>query len=476
MNTPPAHHTATTNCRHDRGHITDSKFYGNRYATMQSRRIFCDTCRNQRWLDIEAALALAEAELGIIPQDIAERIASCARMELIDLDSVREEIERSGHSLVGLLRVFQSVCGDPAGQFIHYGATTQDIQDTGQSLEIRDVLNALTPTLETIIVRLADLAEQHAETLAVGRTHAQPALPMAFGLKLASWIDELLRHCQRIGQARERVLVTQLFGGAGTMAGFGERGQELLERFGARVGLAVPSIGWHVARDRVAEFVSILAMVTGTLGRVADEIRTLSRPEFGEVEEKWMPGKVGSTTMPHKRNPERCEQVVVLARLAAAQAGLALTGMIGDHERDSRALRVEWACVPDAAHYCLAGSTILREIVNGLIVHPNRLAENVEKVTDQVMSERLMLELGTRVGKQDAHEIVYELTQQATEQSVPIRELAAERQEIAENLTATAQEAIFEPASYLGASSNLTMKVVTEARKQISDARWAKQV
>ncbi|HEX4706072.1 MAG TPA: adenylosuccinate lyase family protein [Pseudonocardiaceae bacterium] len=463
---------STTECRHERGHITDSRFYGDRYATPDTRRIFCDMCRNQRWLDIEAALACTQGELGMIPTEIADRIAAAARVELVDLDKVRAEIDRSGHSLVGLLRVFQAACGDEAGQFIHYGATTQDIQDTGQVLETRDILDVLGPILESIIARLTDLAEQHAGTIALGRTHAQPALPMAFGLKLASWIDELLRHHERLTQARERVLVAQLFGGAGTMASFGDQGPALLELFAARIGLGVPTIGWHAARDRVVEFVGLLAMITGTLARIADEVRTLSRPEFGEVEEAWRLGKVGSSTMPHKRNPERCEQVVVMARLAAAQAGLALAGMVGDHERDSRTLRIEWASVPDVAHYCLAGSTILLDIVAGLIVHPDRLATNVEEVTGQVMSERLMLALGEHVGKQRAHEIVYDLTQQAQQDGVAVRHLAAARPDITEHLPAATQAAVFEPATYLGASTELTMRVVTEARKRIDgDAR-----
>jgi adenylosuccinate lyase len=456
----------TTECRHERGHITDSRFYGNRYATEASRRIFCDDCRNQRWLDIEAALALAEAELGMIPPEMADKIAATARLDLIDLEAVRAEIEGSGHSLVGLLRVFESACGE-AGQFIHYGATTQDIQDTGQALEMRDVLDELAPALDRITACLTDLAERHAETVALGRTHAQPALPMGFGVKLASWVDEMVRHGDRLEQMRDRTLVAQLFGGSGTMAAFGGRGPELLERFSARLGLGVPTIGWHVARDRVVEFVSVLAMITGTLARVADEVRILSRPEFGEVEEAWRPGKVGSSTMPHKRNPERCEQVVVMARLAAAQVGTALAGMIGDHERDARALRVEWVCVPDVAHYCLAACEMVTESVSGLTVHTDRLRRNVEAVADRVMSERLMLALGHSVGKQRAHELVYELTQQAQQQHLPVREVIGEHDEV--DLSPAALDEIFDPTEYLGSSATLTMRTVTEAHKHLAN-------
>ncbi|GIH02072.1 adenylosuccinate lyase [Rhizocola hellebori] len=458
-------------CTHSRGHISDSRFYGDRYATPASRRIFCDNCRHQRWLDVESALAQAEAELGLIPQSMADEISASAQLELINLGRVEEEITISGHSLVGLLRVFERACGKAAGQFIHYGATTQDIQDTGQALEMRDVLREVEPALREIVKHLANLAEEHAETMALGRTHAQPALPMGFGLKLASWVDELNRHFDRIEQARERILVAQLFGGAGTMAGFGVRGPELLERFASRLGLKAPTMGWHVARDRVVEFVSLLAMITGSLGRIADEIRILSRPEFGELEEAWKAGKVGSSTMPHKRNPERCEQVVVMARLAAAQVGLALTGMIGDHERDSRALRIEWACVPDVAHYCLSACAMVKESVATLIVHPERLAENVAAVTNQVMSERLMLTLGEGVGKQRAHEIVYDMTQQSIEEGVDIHEIIDHNEEVKDQLDDEELATVFNPLTYLGSSAELTTRTVAEARKRLDEDR-----
>jgi len=456
-----------TECAHSRGHITDSRFYGDRYATPASRRIFCDECRHQRWLDIEAALALSQADLGMIPRHVADRIAASAHLDRIDLDQVQEEINRSGHSLVGLLRVFERACGEEAGQFIHYGATTQDIQDTGQVLEMRDVLDELEPALTRLVADLADLAERHADTLALGRTHAQPALPMAFGLKLASWLDELLRHQERLAQFRERGLVVELFGGSGTMAAFGDRGPELLERVAARLGLRVPTVGWHVARDRMVEYVGLLGMVTGTLARIADEIRLLSRPEFDEVCEAWQHGKVGSSTMPHKRNPERCEQVVVMAKLAAAQVGIALAGMVGDHERDSRALRVEWACVPDVSHYCLAATAMVGESVAGLTVNTDQLRRNLAAVTDQVMSERLMLALGRALGKQRAHEVVYELTQEAYARGRSTRALVADRPDIVEALAPETVDEVFDPASYLGASAELTLRTVAEARKRL---------
>ncbi len=456
-------------CRHERGHITDSRFYGDRYATPASRRIFCDDCRNQRWLDIEAALAQAQAELGVIPDLAAASITSAAVLDNIDLAAVREEINRSGHSLIGLLRVLQAACPDGAGEYIHFGATTQDIQDTGQVLEMRDVLDELDTVLRAVSSRLAELAEEHAETIALGRTHARPALPMSFGLKIASWLDELQRDAQRLTDMRSRVLVAQLFGGAGTMAGFGGLGEQVLLGLARRLGLGVPRIGWHVARDRIVEYVTNLATVAGTMGRIADEIRTIGRPEFGEISEDWRPGKVGSSTMPHKRNPERAEQVVVMAKLAAAQAGIALTSMIGDHERDSRALRVEWACVPDVSHYCLAACEIMRELVTGLSVQPDRLWENVREVADEISSERLMLALGQHLGKQTAHERVYELSQAAHDCGRSIRDLLGECDDLRGLLSSEDLDTVFDPVGYLGESAVLTRRTVAATRSWLKE-------
>lgn len=453
-----------TVCAHERGHITDSVFFGDRYATPVSRHIFCDRCRMRRWLAVEAALAEAEADLGIIPAAAAEGIAETARTGLIDIEAVKAETERTGHSLVGLLRVFQAACPGDSGQYVHYGATTQDIQDTGQVLETRDVLDALDPLLERIAWDLFRHAERHAATVALGRTHAQPALPITFGLKAAGWLDEVLRNIERLRDARRRVLVAQLFGGAGTMAAFGDRALELLEAFSARLGLAVPETGWHVARDRVAEFVTTLAMAAGTLSRAADEIRILSRPEFGEVSPGWAYGKVGSSTMPHKRNPERCEQVVALARLAAAQTPIALLAMSGDHERDSRSLRLEWSCVADVSHYTLAAAEIFAQTIATLEVHPDRLARNVNAVAGQVASEPLMLALADRHGKQAAHEIVYELSQTAQEKNVPLRDLLAQRGEPSLGLDPATCDTIFRPECYLGAAEALTLRVLDRAR------------
>lgn len=446
-------------CAHTRSHIVDSRFDGEFFATSESRETFCDVCRYRRWLRIEGALAMAQADVGILDADIARRIEATALAGDIDFDAVRADADRSGHSLVSLLRVFADACGPGAGQFVHYGATTQDIHDTCLVLEMRDVLTALESELERIVAELVSLATEFDATAAVGRTHAQPALPIAFGLKPAGWVDELLRHRERLVQLRERVLVVQLFGAAGTMAGFGDRGIALMERFAARLGLGAPAMGWHAARDRVAEYVVTCGMVTGTLARITDEVRTLSRPEIGEVEERFTPGVVGSSTMPHKRNPLACEQVVALATLTHGHATTALRTMIGDHERDGRTLRVDWACVADVSHYTLAAAAHTAGIVSRLQVDEAGLRRNVEQYTEQIMSERLMLFLGRELGKQKAHEVVYELSQRAREDGIALRDLMVEA---GMHVPVDELHEVFDPTSYLGASRQLVERVLAK--------------
>ncbi len=455
-------------CRHERAQIADSRFHGHNYSTPASRRIFCDDCRVRRWVAIEAALAESEAELGLIPTEAGDAIVHAAGAEGLDLDAVAQGIRRTSHSLVAVLGALQEACAGDAGQYVHYGATTQDIQDTGQALEMRDVLDVIDAGLTTIVGRLTRVARSERDTLMIGRTHARPALPITFGLKVAGWIDELLRHADRLETARARVLVVQLAGGAGTMAGFGTLGPRLLESFAGRLGLGVPLIGWHVARDRVAEYVVTLAMLAATLARIAGEIAILARPELGELGQRFTHGHVGSSTMPHKRNLESCEQVVVLARLARSAASLGLEAMIGEHERDGRSLRLEWPAVADVSHSTLGALGLVSDVLDRLTVHREQMAEQARREADSLCSEALMLALARHVGKQSAHGLVYELSQTAQSEGRSLKDAAEAATEVTAHLKPDELEAVFDPASYLGSAGTLVDATVTVASKWLA--------
>lgn len=447
-------------CLHEHSHILDSKIHGGGYAGPISRKIFCTHCRMQRWLDVEAALALAQADVNIIPRQAALEIARAAQLSAINLDQVADGVSATGHSLMPLLNALQKNCSMSAREYVHYGATTQDIQDTAQSLEMRDVLDAMDHALDILLQKLKVLASAHRDSLMVARTHSIPALPTTFGLKVASWIDELLRHRDRLGETRQRILVVQLFGGVGTMAAFGTEAMVLLEGFAGRLSLSVPLAGWHVARDRVAEFVSTLAMTTASLARVADEIRTLNRWEIGEVEVGWTAQQIGSSTMPHKRNPEGCEQVVVLARLAKAQVMLALDAMILEHERDYRGTRLEWCAVADVSHYSLMAISLVTDTISTLTVNEKRMEGIALAFADAICTEALVFEMAKKLGKSSAYKIIYEISQACQRDRVSIRAAI----EADPRVTAVMEEGVlarlFDPRSHLGMAQTIVDDVL----------------
>ncbi|MCH9679894.1 MAG: adenylosuccinate lyase family protein [Deltaproteobacteria bacterium] len=445
-------------------HIVDSRFHGGGYATGATRAIFGDRARLQRWLDVEVALARSQAELGIIPTAAAAEIERRAIVDRLDLRSVAGGIHRTGHSIVPLLGALRSACDGDAGEWIHFGATTQDIQDTAQSLEMGAVLDALVPQVDAVIRRLAQGCRLHRDQLMVARTHSVAALPTTFGLKMAGWLDELSRQRDRLVSARPRILVAQLFGGAGTMAALGSRAVELLERFSARLGLTAPSTAWHVARDRMAEYVHLLAMVSATAARIADEIRTLNRNEIGEVEIGWSAHQVGSSTMPHKRNPEACEQVVALARLTKAQVPLALDAMVLEHERDYRGTRLEWCAVADASHYSVAALTMLDDVIASLTVHGETMAGRAFDCREALCTEAFVFALAQCRGKETAYRLVREISQRSQDQGNSFSELLCHHPGVIEALGGPqAVERLLDPRNHLGAHGELIDRVLRSA-------------
>jgi adenylosuccinate lyase len=464
-------HDVSNRCAHTRAHVVDNAFHGGGYSTAESRRIFCDTCRLQRWLDIEVALAISQAELEMIPHEVANKIESAARIDNFDHAAIRTGISVTGHSLVPLLSELRRAVGSYAAQFIHHGATTQDIQDTGQSLEMREVLELVEHQLISLLDKLDAIAVEYRDQLTVGRTHAQPALPTTFGLKVAGWIDELTRHIVRIREARPRLLVAELHGGVGTMAAFRGRGPDLLARFAKRLGLGVPDVGWHVVRDRVAEFVFLLAGISASLARAADEVRTLCRPEFGELEEFWEAGRLGSSTMPHKRNPENAEQVVVLARLARAQVTLGLEAMIIEHERDYRGTRLEWPAVASVSHYTLTALSLTNLVIDCISVRDKKMESTARKLADFACTEALSFLLGQRVGQAKAFTMVHRLSQDAIDKQMSVRACALASHELNLVLDTDAINEIFDPSSYLGSSGVLVDRVLATRRDVCSTGR-----
>ncbi len=441
-------------------HIIDSEIYGRSFAAAEIADIFTDRNRLQKWLDVEAALAEAQAELGMIPEEAAVEIRRKARADLIDLETVAGGISETMHSLVPALRALERLCEDGAGEYIHYGTTTQDILDTGMMLQVKEAWDILLRDLRHIREDLAQHARTHKNTVMAGRTHAQQALPITFGYKLATWVDEIDRHLERCAEAKPRVFVGNITGAVGTMASFEGKGIELQARTLAKLGLGVPRICWHAARDRIAEIAMLLVQMAGTMGKIANEIYNLQRTELNELREPFHMGKVGSSTMPHKQNPAIVELVVGLAHLVRGTLTPLTDALFQEHERDARCWRIEWAALPEAIVYTGAILQHMRKVVAGMEPHPEQMARNLEALGGLLLSERVMLALGEKIGKQTAHEVIYEIAMTATESGLPFREALIADDRVAAHLSPDEIDSLLDPASYVGEAPALVEAVV----------------
>lgn len=388
-------------------HPADSRIFGHLWTTPEVSALFSDEGMIQAWLDILAALAQAQADVGLIPAAAAEAIRAHADVSHLDLESIAEETRASGHSTVGLIRALRRSLPEHAREWVYYGATVQDVSDTWFAL----VFKALGAIAQRDVTRMRDraleLAAEHASTPMCGRTHGQPGLPITFGFKAAVWAAELDRHLARIRNGRSRWEVVQLGGALGTMEFWGGHSLDLLDAFARRLGLRAPVVPWLTSRDGVAEFIWLLAAISATIGKIGNEVYQLQRPEIGELRETFTPGTIGSITMPHKRNPEISEHLVTLSRVIHVQAGLALEGMVCEHERDGRAWKGEWLLVPETAMAFAACAASGARMLDGLCVDTGRMRHNIDQHRGYLLSEPVMRALADRIGKHSAHEAVY---------------------------------------------------------------------
>jgi adenylosuccinate lyase len=388
-------------------HPTDSGVYGHLWTTPELHALFDDPGRTAAWLEILVALAQAQADVGLIPEKAADLIAEHARLDRLDLTAVAEGTRASGHSTLGLIRCLRAVLPEEAREWVYYGATVQDLSDTWFAVSMRAVADVVDRDLARCHAAAVSLARRHRDTVMCGRTHGQPGLPVTFGFKAAVWASELARHRERLAQVRLRVQVVQLGGALGTMEFWGEQALPLLDGFAARLDLGAPDLPWITARDRVAEFVTLLALVTGTLAKIGNEIFELQRPEIGEVGEPIVAGTVGSITMPHKRNPEFSEQLDTLARIVRSDAAVALEGLVALHERDGRSWKAEWLVLPEACQLTGAALGFAVRLLEGLRVDAARMRANLDTHGAAMTSEPLMAVLAARIGTHSAHDAVY---------------------------------------------------------------------
>jgi 3-carboxy-cis,cis-muconate cycloisomerase len=438
--------------------VLDSAIFADMFGTPAMRAIFGDQAFLGRCVDVEAALARAQGRLGIIPAEAGEVITRAASAladgrRTFDLARLKKETETVGYPILPLVRQLAEWAGD-CGRYIHWGATTQDIMDTAVVLQIRAGLELLEEDLTAVRAHLVDLARRYRDTPMAGRTHLQHALPVTFGYKAAVWLSALDRHADRLRELRPRVLLAQFGGAAGTLASLVDSAKSLQTRaeLARELALGDPPITWHVTRDGIAEVVQVLALLLGSLGKIAFDVMLMSATEFGEAAEPFVAGRGSSSTMPQKRNPISCELILAAAKVLRQQAGLVLDALVTDFERATGPWHVEWVAVPEAFGYAAGALHQARFMLGGLIVDSGRMAENLAMTHGLIVAEAVMMGLAIHTGRNQAHDLVYGACRVAIETDRPLLDVLLETPAVAGPLGAQKLQALTDPTNYLGAA------------------------
>src|SRR5215471_15361834 len=443
---------------------TDTLPTATRVADPGIRALYRLENRWQAWLDVEAALAHAQAELGIVPAAGAEAIAAKARLELMDRKRIDEGFARTGHTIVPLVWELGRIVGEPHGGWVHWGATTQNITQTGDLLVLRQAHAIVFRQIGEILEAMGKLAARTADMPMAGRTHGQHAVPATFGYKVAVWIDELLRHVERLRQAAPRIFVAMLGGGAGTFASLGTQGPPVQAGIGRQLGFGTMTVPSRALGDHLAENICVLGLLAATCGKIGREVYTLMKTEFGEVEEPVPPGTVGSSTMPQKRNPKLCQDIIAAAAEIRSIVPLALEAMQTEHEADrTTSLMMDSA----ESRACIATGDMLSrlvEIFRGLTLHPARMRANLDLGGGLIMAEAVMLNLGKAIGRQHAHDVVYDAAMEAAVEGKSFGDLLAADKLVTAHLDKAAIEKLLDPTAYTGLCAQMAHDAATRAR------------
>jgi 3-carboxy-cis,cis-muconate cycloisomerase len=438
----------------------DSSVYGDLFTTPAMRAAFADEARLQRMLDVEAALARAQAKLGVIPAGAAEEISAKADVSRFDLAEIGRGTALVGYPIVPLTKALSRACDGDAGRYVHWGATTQDIIDTGLVLQLREGLELIREDLDGTRAALADLARRYRDTPMAGRTHAQHALPITFGFKCALWLDPLQRHSARLARLRREIAVVQFGGAVGTLASLGADGIRVMEALAEELGLQTPTIAWHVSRDGLAEVAGFLGLVTGSLGKIATDIALLMQAEIGEVAEPHQEGRGGSSTMPQKRNPIACEFVLACARNVRQLVPVMLDAMVQDHERATGPWHAEWIALPQAFALTAGALHHARTMLEGLVVDPGRMRRNLDVTRGMIAAEAVMMALAPKVGREQAHHLVAAACQRALANDRHLLEEVQADAAITAHLPPERLAELLDPAGYTGLAGEFVDRVL----------------
>ena len=452
----PVFPTATT--------VFDSILFRDAFGTSAMREVFSDLSLIARYAEVEIALARAEARCGVIPADAAEEIAKRTDVAALDFDLLRRETDIVGYPILPLVHQIAKQCGE-AGRYLHWGATTQDIMDTAVVLQLRAGLEIIENDIADLRGILADLSKRYRDTPMAGRTHLQQALPVTFGYKTAIWLAMFDRHAERLAELKPRVLVGQFAGAAGTLASLGDKGFEVQRAFCEELDLGVPVSTWHVARDGLAETVNFLALVTGSLGKIALDIMIMASTEFAEVYEPFVKGRGASSTMPQKRNPISSELMLAAAKGVRQHAGLMLDAMVQDLERATGPWHAEWMAIPESFVLTAGSLHQARFALGGLIVDEKKMAENLDISRGLIVAEAVMMGLAPQIGRQEAHDVVYDACRHANEKSVTLAEALSADPRVASRIDRATIDRLTSPNNYLGLAPDMVDRVLASSKR-----------
>lgn len=443
----------------------DSPIFRNLFGTAEIRAIFDDKEYIRRCIVVEAALAKAQAKCGVIPASAGDAIATkLADVTAADLDYERlaAETDVVGYPILPLVRQLGELCGE-GGAYVHWGATTQDVMDSAVVLQMRDGLVLVENGLRDVAATLGRLAQGFKDAPMAGRTHMQHALPVTFGYKCAVYLSAVQRHLERLQQLRGRCLLVQFGGAAGTLAslGAGDDGVRVRKALAEELELGDPVITWHVARDSVAEITNFLALVGGTLGKIALDVIMMSSNELAEVSEPFVPHRGASSTMPQKRNPISSEVVLAASKMLRANAGLVLDAMVCDFERASGPWHLEWVAVPESFVTAVGALRQMDFALAGLVVNSVQMLQNLHSTRGLIVAEAVMMELARHVGRQRAHDVVYGACKETIEQGGTLLECLEGKSEVTAVLKHERLVGLCDPANYLGASARMVDDVLS---------------
>ena len=444
--------------------IIDSKIFGDIFSDAAMRQVWSDENRTAKYLDIERALAKVQGELGLIPQEAADEIVRNCRLDMIDWAKLKAKTEAIGYPIIAVVNQINANCRDKLGEYCHWGATTQDITDTAAVLQIREGLVLVEQDLADISAALAKLARDHRDTPIIGRSNLQQATPITFGYKMASILAGIERHRERLQQLKPRVLVGEFGGASGTLSSLEKGAMETQAGLMKELGLGQPLISWHTVRDNFAEVGAFLGIVGGSLGKIAMDVKLLMQTEVAEVFEPFAPGRGSSSTMPQKRNPISCLYIHANISVARQLAASLMDAMVADHERSTGPWEIEWVAMTDL--FCLMSGALKQTkfILQGLEVDAAQMRRNIDMTHGLVMSEAVMMGLGPYLGREYAHDLVYDICRAALKQQRPLIDLLAEHPEIKQHVTREQLASFCDPMNNLGQAGVMVDRVLASVR------------